>query len=926
MRALRRFLHRLASMVTRRQDEQRLQAEIEEHVELQTAENIRGGLAPAEARRQALLKFGAMEAIREEYRDQSGLPSLETLFQDARHAIRRLRKAPAFTVATVLTLALGIGATTSIFTLADAVLLKSLPVAKPQQLYRVGREAKCCYIGGYSQDAEFSLVSYDLYKFLRDHTQGFSQLAAFPATEPLFGVRRAGAAEEARTYPGEFVSGNYFTTFGVGAYVGRTLLPADDHPGAPPAAVMSYRLWQEKYGNDPSVVGGIFDVDGKPVTVVGIAPPGFFGDSLRPSPPDFFLPLNIEPYAESDSDIDKPDVHWLELIGRMRPGANAASIEAEMRVELKQWLRSHWNDMNPSDRAKFPKQTLYLMPGGAGIGGMRQQYEHWLQILMAVSGLALLIVCANLANLMLVRGLERRRQIAMSVALGARASRVVREPLLESLLLALIGGAAGVGIAFASTRLILHLAFPSFAGFAGVPINASPSPAVLLFALITSVATGLAFGIGPAWMATRVDPIEALRGAGRSLLRTGARAATLTRSALVVLQAGLALVLLSAAGLFIATLQKFETQDFGFEQDRRIVVNISPREAGYRADQLPLLYRRIHESVAGIPGVASAALCLYPPQWGGGWGAAVFVEGHPPPGPGADIFAAWDRVSAQYLDTIGTPILRGRSFTEQDTATSPKVAVVSEAFARKFFPSVDPIGKRFGSTASAAAQQVEIVGVVKNARYLTLHLNEPVEPFFYLPEAQSDYTKGNMGSLFMNDVIMRTRPEAPVSDARLRQAMASVDPNLPIVSIRSLKEQVAGQFTQQRLIARLVSFFGILSLVLASIGLYGVTAYNAGRRSGEIGVRMALGASRANVVTLVLRGAFGLVLLGVLIGVPLTFALGRLLGTQLYGMDPNHPAVTLAAIVTLAASAFIASFIPAVRASLISPIDALRTE
>lgn len=921
MRALRRFLLRLAFWATGR-DDQRWQAEIDEHLALETAENVRAGLAPAEARRQALLKFGAVEAIREEYRDQSGLPALETLLQDTRHAFRRLRKAPAFTAATVLTLALGIGATTSIFTLVDAVLLKSLPVAKPEELYRVGKEAECCYLGGYSQDAEFSLVSYELYRYLRDHTKGFSQLAAFPAPEPLFGVRRARAAEEARTYPGEFVSGNYFTTFGVGAYAGRALMPADDHPGAPAVAMMSYRLWQEKYALDPAVVGGVFDLDGKPVTVVGIAPPGFFGDTLRPSPPDFYLPLNVESYIETDADINKPDVHWLALIGRIQPGANAAAIEVQLRVELKQWLRGHWNDMSPYDRANFPKQTLYLMPGGAGIGSMRQQYGRWLQILMAVAGLALLIVCANIANLMLVRGLERRRQIAMSMALGARASRVVREALLESLLLALIGGAAGVAIAYAGTRLILRLAFPSLTGFAGVPIDATPSPAVLLFTLITSLATGLAFGIGPVWMATRVDPIEALRAAGRSTVR----AASLPRSALVVFQSALALVLLSAAGLFIAVLQKFETQDFGFQQDRRVAINMSPREAGYKADQLPLLYRRIHDSLASVPGVASAALCQYSPESGHWWGAAVWVQGHPPPAPRADIFAAWDRVSAGYFDTIGTPILRGRGFTAEDTATSPAVAVVSEAFARKFFPNEDPIGKRFGSTASAAAQLVEIVGIAKDARYLSFHLNQPADPFFFLPEAQADYTKGNMGSLFMNNVIVVTRPGASVGAARLRQAIASVDPNLPIISIRSLKEQVGSQFTQQRLIARLVSFFGILSLVLASIGLYGITAYNAGRRTGEIGVRMALGASRGNVVALVLRGALGLVLLGLVIGVPLTFVLGRLLGTQLYGMDPNHRALTLTAMLTLAISALIASLIPAVRASLISPIEALRTE
>ena len=331
MRSLRRFFRRLISSATARRDEARLQAEIEEHLALQTAENVRAGLSQAEARREAALKFGSVEAIKESYRDQRGLPFIETLIRDSRLALRRLRMAPAFTVATILTLALGIGATTSIFTLAHAVLLKSLPVARPDELYRLGKEAHCCYLAGYSQDKEFSLVSYDLYKYLRDNTKGFSELAAFPAVELLFGVRRSGNSEAAQTYAGEFVSGNYFATFGLGAYAGRTLTPADDQPGAPPVAVMSHRLWQERYGSDPSIIGSTFNVDEKPFTVVGIAPPGFFGDTLRSTPPDFFLPLNTEPYVESEADLNKYGQHWLELIGRIVPDARPAAIQAEMR-------------------------------------------------------------------------------------------------------------------------------------------------------------------------------------------------------------------------------------------------------------------------------------------------------------------------------------------------------------------------------------------------------------------------------------------------------------------------------------------------------------------------------------------------------------------------------------------------------------------
>ena len=922
MRTLRRFFKRLSSWAETQQNEERLQAEIEEHLVLQTAENLRAGLSPVEARRQAVLKFGAVESIRESYRDQQGLPFVETLLHDTRHAARRLRNAPAFTITTVLTLALGIGATTSIFTLVHAVLLKSLPVANPGELYRLGKETRCCYQGGYSQDKEFSLVSYDLYKHFRDNTKGFSELAAFPALAPLFGVRRSGGSESAQSYPGEFVSGNYFATFGISAYAGRALTAKDDQAGAPPVAVMSYRLWQQRYGSDPSVIGGVFDINDKPFTVVGITPPGFFGDTLRNTPPDFFLPLTTEPFVETDADLYKYDTHWLDLIGRIQPGATPASIEAEMRVELKQWLRSHWGEMSANDRAKFPDQTLFLSPGGAGITSMREQYEHWLQVLMMVSGFVLLIVCANVANLMLVRGMERRRQTSLSMALGARASRLVRQALTESILLSLFGGAAGLAVAFAGTRLILHFAFPSFGSTAGVPISASPSMPVLLFAFAVSLITGVAFGIAPAWMATRVDPMEALRGANRSTARMG----SLPRKTLVVFQAALSLVLLSASGLLTAALHRLENQNTGFDQDRRIVANMNPRLAGYRTQQLSPLYRRIHDSIASIPGVSSVALCLYSPQSGNGWGAAVWVDGRPAPGPKDDNSAAWNRVTAGYFDVIGNPVVKGRGISGEDTSASRQVVVVNEAFARKFFKNEDPIGMHFGNSGPGSSGQFEVVGIAKDARYLTADLGKPIRPFFFLPEAQADYTRGNMGSLFLHDIVILTKPGAGLSIAQVRQAMASVDPNMPVISIRTLREQVASQFSQQRLIAHLTSFFGILSLVLASIGLYGVTAYNAGQRINEIGVRMALGANRGHVVTLIVRGAFGLILFGLLVGLPLTFAAGRFLGNQLFGLNPYNPLVTLVAVVTLGLSALAASLIPALRASAISPLEALRAE
>jgi predicted permease len=928
MRTLRRFFKQSISWAKTQRDEERLRAEIEEHLALQTAENIQAGLSPVEARRQAVLKFGAVEAIRESYRDQRGLPFVETLLQDTRHALRHLRTAPAFTITTVAMLALGIGATTSIFTLVYAVLLNSLAVTNPDQLYRLGRESRCCYQSGYSQDKEFSLVSYDLYKYFRDNTKGFAELAAFPAFAPLFGVRRSGDREAAQSDPGEFVSGNYFTMFGIRAYAGRALTASDDQPNAPPVAVMSYRLWRQRYGSDPSVIGSVFDIDEKPFTVVGITPPDFFGDTLRNSPPDFFLPLNTEPFVEADADLNKTDTHWFNLIGRIQPYASPASIQAQMRVELKQWLRSHWGEMSAQERAKFPAQTLFLRPGGAGITSMREQYEHWLQILMMVTGLVLLIVCANVANLMLVRGMERRRQTSLSMALGAQPSRLVRQALTESILLSVLGGAAGLAIAFAGTRLILHFAFPPVNGMASIPIHASPSMPVLLFAFAVSLLTGVAFGIAPAWMATRVDPIEALRGAGRSSARTG----SLPRKTLVVFQAGLSLVLLSAAGLLTAALHNLENQNLGFDQDRRIVANTEPRLAGYQYQQLTPLYRRIHDSLASVPGVSAVALCTYSPQNTNQWGGAVWVDGRRAPGPGDDNSAFWDRVTAGYFDVIGNPIVRGRGISEQDTAASRHVAVINEAFARKYFKHEDPIGKHFGRNGIGSGRQYEIVGVAKDIRNLTYSLDKPTGPFFFLPEAQYDlspdggHSEISPGSHFLHDIVIVTKPGASLSSAQVRQAIASVDPNLPVISIRTLSEQVAAQFSQQRLMAHLSSFFGVLSLILASIGLYGVTAYNAGLRVNEIGVRMALGADRWHVVALVLRGAFALIAVGLLAGLPLAFAVGRFLGHQLYGMNPYNPVVMLVAVVTLGLSALAASLIPAFRASLVSPLEALRTE
>ena len=916
-------------MFRRRRPESDFSEELQAHLELEIDRLRADGLSEEDAYWQARRNLGNLGAAGERFYE-SGRPLwFEDFVQDVRHALRRLRKAPVFAVTAILTLALGIGATTSIFTLVHAVLLKTLSVPNPKDLYRLGKQTHCCIWGGYSQDKEFSIVSYDLYKHFRDNTKGFAQLAAFQAGPGLIGVRRAHGGTAAESYIGKFVSGNYFSMFGVNAYAGRALTTADDESGAPPAAVMSYRLWQRKYGLNPSVIGDVFNLNDKPFTIVGIAPPSFYGDTLNNAPPDLFLPLATEPLVKGDnSTLRFPNMHWLDLIGRVQPGVSPVSIETQMRVELQQWLRSHSGEMEANDRSKLARQTLYLSPGGAGIITMRENYEEWLRILMMVSGFVLLIVCANVANLMLVRGLERRQQTSLSMALGARPMRLVRQALTESVVLSILGGAAGLVVAYAGTQLILHFAFPSMPGFASVPISASPSTAVLAFGFAISLITGAVFGIAPAWMATRVDPIEALRSAGRSTSRVG----SLPRKTLAVFQAALSLTLLSASGLLTAALRHLENQDFGFDQDRRTIVNIDPSLAGYKAEQLAQLYSRIHNTLTSVPGVKSVAICIYSPLNGDSWDDRVFVSGRPAPGPKEDNDSGWDRVTPGYFEAIGNPIIKGRPISDQDTAGSRHVAVVNEAFARRFFKNEDPIGKHFGRSDIATAGEFEIIGVAKDARYLTWGISQPVGPFVFLPASQytvfpkpSD-TVFDVRSHFLNDIVILMQPGAQLADSEVRLAMASVDPNMPVNFIRSLKDQVASNFSQQRLMARLTSLFGILSLVLASIGIYGVTAYSVGTRTNEIGVRMALGADQRSVLGLILRSALALIFFGLLLGMPLTLAAGRFLGSQLYGINQYDPAALGVAIMVVGISALIAALIPAFRASSISPVAALRAE
>jgi predicted permease len=847
---------------------------------------------------------------------------MQAILDDIRYAFRQFRKVPGFTATAVLTLALGIGATTAIFTLVHAVLLKSLPVVNPSELWRVGDNENCCINGGMQDN--WSLFSYDQYKNFRDNNPEFLQMAAFQSGANQISVRRQGSDHPAESFISQIVSGNAFDAFGINAYAGRLLQPSDDKQGAAPVVVMSYRTWQQKFGLDPSVVGASLIVNGQPYTVVGITPPGYYGERLTAEPAAFWFPISSEPQIDGVMTVrDRPDLQWLNVIGRVKPGANIKQMEARMQVQLRQWLMSPVSKVEERSKSLIPKQTLHLAPGGGGVQRLRDEYQDGLHLLMWISSFVLLIACANLANLMLVRATTRKLQTSVRSALGAPRARLVRQALTESVVLAVMGGLVSLAIAYGGTKLILHLAFQK----SYVPIHATPSLPVLGFAFGISLLTGVLFGVAPAWLTAHANPIDALRGANRS---TG-QGSSITQKSLVVVQAAVSLVLLCAAGLLTQSLRNMQHQNFGFDVKNRYILHIDPQMAGYKPEQMDAFYRQLHDLLAGIPGMKSVAYSLYSPMEGNNWGTGVYFEGQPPPQPGSnENGASWVRASAGYFDTIGTKVIQGREFVEQDTSATRPVAVVNKTFAKKFFKDGNAIGKHFGIDQKASATY-EIVGVTEDTQYWqpTSH----IRPMFFLGAQQwVKYEDPDLGTFEtvshtkLNAIELHTTGFIPGLEAQVRHAISQVNPDLTVIDFQTFAEQVENNFSQQGMIAQLTSLFGLLALVLASIGLYGVTAYSVERRTSEIGIRMALGADRVAVLKLVLAGAFLQVVIGLLIGIPATILGGRAVANQLYGIKAYDPLVLVVTTLVLLAAAFIAAVVPARRAANTEPMHALRTE
>jgi len=906
---LRNITRGLRSLFRREQVDRELGEELGAYLEMAAEEKIKQGMSRKDALRAVRLERGSLALGKEIVRSGGWESFVETFWQDIRFSVRGLLKSSGFTTAVVLTLALGIGANSAMFALIDAVMLKRLPVANPSELYRLGDNNNCCMMTGTQNNGSFVLYSYPLYKELRDHTPEFHELGAFESNVSDLSVQRV-RSSTVEPYKGEYVSGNYFQMFGIGPFAGRLFGPDDDSPSAPPVVVMNYHTWQQHFGSDPSVIGSTVRINDDVYTIAGVAPPGFYGDTLRSDPPDLWLPLAAVPEKWQ---LESPQAEWLYVMGRLRPGFTRDSVQARLNVELQQWLGSHVEMFPERDRKEISLQHIRLTSAARGVEQMQTDYAIGLRLLFTLSGLLLLITCANIANLLLVRGSANRPQMAVRLALGAPRSRLIRQVLTESILLALAGGAVGLVVAYEGARAILALAFR---GARYVPIEASPSLSVLGFAFLLSLATGMVFGIVPAWIASQAEPAGALRKTGRS----GGDSSSKLQKPLLIAEVAFSTVLLIGAGLVMQSLRNLEHQDFGFATEGRLIVNIEPSLSGYTEDKLHGLYQRLEDTLPQIPGVLSASLSSYSPLGGNNFSEWVFVEGKTPDFRGTA--PSWNRVGPHYFENVGTCLLQGRTIDERDTTSAPLVAVINDTFARRYFPNENPIGRRFGMQDAAHSGDYEVVGVVEDTKYQDTR--GPAYATFFLPLLQVPKGEPLRGWVRVIELRVTGKPEN-VGPA-VRKALTAAEHNLLVSDIVSFGEQVARNFNQERLIARLAGLFGALALILACVGLYGVTAYGVARRTNEIGIRMALGADARSVLELVLRSALAQLGLGLAIGIPVALAGGRVLAGQLYGVNSYDPIIVSLAAVTLGACAILAAFIPARRATHVDPIVALRYE
>ena len=901
----------------------RLREEIDEHLALQTAENIRAGMSPAEARRQAKLKFGPVESMTEDYHSERSFHFLETLLQDLRYALRMLRKSPGFTAVAVLTLALGIGANTAIFSVINSVLLSNLPVKDPQQLvFLTNPDEQGFHIGFGDGDRDF--ITYPEFQDLEQNNQVFSGLLGasnFTSSIPVELQSVDSAANGAPAHV-SLVSGSYFSVLGVTPILGRVFgTEVDKLRDANPVAVISYAFWQGRFGGAPDVIGRKIRILNTPYAVIGVAPPQFHGETVG-ADPDIWVPLTMQSEIFPGRDFLSRETtpfrkaEWVEAIGRLKPGVTLAQANASIEVEFHQMMQSQTSGMSAREKRSFLNQHLAVTPGSHGASTLRADFGKPLQVLMGLVGLILLIACANIANILLARSAARQKEISVRVALGAGATRLFRQVLTESILLAAIGGAVALLLAHWADAALLRMVSSTSNQ---VQLDLHPDARILAFTLGVSLLTGILFGLAPAFHATRVDLNSVLRtsrGVAGSAVHSGR---VPTGKILVVAQVALSLLLLVVAGLFVRSFRNLSATQLGYDRDHLLEFSVNPLSYGYQRAEIPALDENILRRIQAIPGVRGVTLLDNALLSGRDSNSPVTVEGQKPLS-GDDADARWDQVGSNFFSTAGIPILEGREITEQDSGNGQRVGVINETMARKFFPHSNPIGRRVLVKTTAGQAPFVIVGVAANSKQHGVR--EKASSRFYVPYFNpigDDWTAGAA-------ILVRTSGDPSAQTSAIRSAVMDAAPNVPPVIVETMDQRLADNLVTDRMIAQLSGAFGALAIILVCIGLYGIMAYATSGRTNEIGIRMALGAQRGGILWLVLRESLLLVLIGTAIGVPLVFAAGKWISSLLFGLRPADPVALASAIALMFVVALLASYIPARRATRVDPITALRYE
>ncbi|MGC1461867.1 MAG: ABC transporter permease [Terracidiphilus sp.] len=883
-----------------------LERELNSDLELEMEEQRERGLSPEEARLAALRVFGNPTLIREQSHLAWGLEWLESFLKDVAYGMRSLFRSPALAAVALLSLGLGIGANTAIFSFLDAVLLRNLPVQQPSQLVLLGYGA---WSGISDQWAATELYSYPFYRELQKDNSVFSQTASiFSMVNNVHGT--LDGRDKTEPMDVQAVSGTYFPMLGVPALIGRTLTDDDDRTeGNHPVAVISYAWWTSNLARDPNVLKRTLKLGNTTFDIVGVAPQEFFGTTVGQAP-DIWVPMsmiaNVPPNWQSYS--GKRD-ESLYIIGRLKPGVTVAQATSNINLVFQQiWLSYRDEHVTQKDLADLQKTQVPLTRMDKGLSGLRVQYSQPLKVLMALTGIVLLIACANIANLLLARSTARAREFAVRQALGAKRSRLVRQLLTESLLLAAVGGIFGITLANFADRILLHMVST---GFNTLPLDVSIHTHVLLFTIVVTAVTALLFGTLPALRATKLELTDALKD-GRSANSGSAK--TPLAKGLIITQVAFSLVLLVGAALFVHSLINLNNVDLGFNKQNVLQLNLDPSSIGYKDSEprLTALYQQIEQRVAAIRGVTSASFASFTFDQGS-WNGTDIIPGIDP---AVSSNIKHNVVGADYFKTMQIPLIAGRNFGPQDTAKSQKVAIVSERFAKTFFPNSDPIGRDYTIGDPKGPWKMQIIGIAKDVKFE--QLNEPAQTL--------DYVFYPQRSQYLGDLVVRYDGSSAIVSPAVQNAIHSIDSALPITRVSSLDEQVTSSITQQRTVAQLSTFFGLLAVFLTCIGIYGLMSYMVSRRTNEIGIRMALGAERSNVSWLIMREIILLVAIGVVIGVPVALAGSRLVTHMLFGIQGTDTITLIASVTALLFVGLISGYLPARRASQVDPMIALRYE